>query len=615
MEKPMSGGAGGDAQVAPPDGTVRRQNRPAEDASKGRRQARTSKQKEQPKPKRDVGTDTSGGSAPLHTSRATRKKRPPSTPGGAAASGTAASAPAAVGTARVIAIANQKGGVGKSTTAVNLGACLAEVGRRVLVIDLDPQGNASTGVGIGHSDREVTIYEVLTAGSDMRGAVLETDVPGLAVVPSTIDLAGAEIELVSQFSREARLARALGSVRPEYDFILLDCPPSLGLLTVNALTAADELIVPIQCEYYALEGLGQLLKNVRLVQQNVNPRLRLTGIVMTMFDSRTKLADQVVAEVRAYFGSRVYDSIIPRSVRLAEAPGFGKTILQYDPGSKGAKAYRHLAEELMNKAAGDGLGDLDLTSLGQGVAVQEAPVEETPVEEAPVEAPAVGAAAAGFGPSAPAMEADEDVAEPEDDRGSLDEEAWPDPAGPDILPEDEKAPEPPGDAGSEEADEAGTVGIASVTPAAVERPLSEEQTTPDAGAPGPSPEGSGTASDSDQRPKPAPEGTNTGSWQEVQGEGGEAPASPRVATAETAVPQAFSKTQRLVHIVSDEWEGLGIGPEEDLPREEPGPGRRGSHRSEDEPAAEGDQAPASTQEQHVGKLRRWLFGKSKGGRA
>jgi chromosome partitioning protein len=606
----VSGGAGGDAQVAPPVGTVRRQSRPAEDASKGTRQARTSKDKKQPRRKQTVGTDASGGSAPLHPSRETRKKRPPSTARDAAASGTTASAPAAVGTARVIAIANQKGGVGKSTTAVNLGACLAEAGRRVLVIDLDPQGNASTGVGIGHSDREVTIYEVLTAGSDMRGAVLETDVPGLAVVPSTIDLAGAEIELVSQFSREARLARALGSVRPEYDFILLDCPPSLGLLTVNALTAADELIVPIQCEYYALEGLGQLLKNVRLVQQNVNPRLRLTGIVMTMFDSRTKLADQVVAEVRAYFGPRVYDSIIPRSVRLAEAPGFGKTILQYDPGSKGAKAYRHLAEELLNKAAGDGLGDLDLTDLGQGVAVQETPVEETPVE-----APAVGANAAGFGPGTPAMESDEDVAEPEDDRGSLDEEPWPDPAGADILTEDEKAPEPHGDAGSEEANEAGTVGIASVAPAAEEQPLSDEQPTADAGAPGPSPEGSGTAPDSDQRPKPAPEGTDTGSWQETQGEDGGTPASPRVATAETSVPQAFSQTQRLVHIVPDEWEGLGIGPEEDLPRDEPGPGGRGSHPSEDEPTGEGDQAPASTQEQHVGKLRRWLFGKTKGGDA
>ena len=256
--------------------------------------------------------------------------------------------------ARVIAIANQKGGVGKSTTAVNLGACLAEAGRKVLVIDLDPQGNASTGLGIEHEARKGTTYEILTGQVDVRDALVETDIEGLWALPSTIDLAGAEIELVSQLSREGRLARALEPVRSEFDFILLDCPPSLGLLTVNALTAADELLVPIQCEYYALEGLGQLLRNVRLVQQSVNRRLRLTGIVMTMFDARTKLADQVVAEVRAYFGGRVYHAIIPRSVRLAEAPGFGKPIILYDSDSKGAVAYRHLARELVSRGVGDG---------------------------------------------------------------------------------------------------------------------------------------------------------------------------------------------------------------------------------------------------------------------
>ena len=262
--------------------------------------------------------------------------------------------------ARVIAIANQKGGVGKSTTAVNLGAALAEKGLQVLVIDLDPQGNASTGLGIDHARRRQTVYQVLTAGVSVADAICETSVPGLMAVPSTIDLAGAEIELVSQFSRESRLARALDGVRDRFDVILLDCPPSLGLLTVNALTAASELIVPIQCEYYALEGLGQLLKNVRLVQQNVNPGLRLTGIVMTMFDSRTKLAEQVVNEVRAYFGKRVYDVIIPRSVRLAEAPGYGKPILSYDPASKGAAAYRELAQELVERPR-DGLdGEIDV---------------------------------------------------------------------------------------------------------------------------------------------------------------------------------------------------------------------------------------------------------------
>jgi chromosome partitioning protein len=267
--------------------------------------------------------------------------------------------PAAPGTAprggRVIAIANQKGGVGKSTTAVNVGASLAEAGRRVLVVDLDPQGNASTGLGVDHSERRVTTYDVLVGGVDIREAILETGVGGLYAVASTIDLAGAEIELVSQFSREGRLARALDPVRTEFDFVLLDCPPSLGLLTVNALTAATELLVPIQCEYYALEGLGQLLKNVRLVQQNVNPTLRLSGILMTMFDGRTKLSEQVVTEVRGYFGGRVYDAVIPRSVRLSEAPGYGKPITKYDPSSKGAMAYRRVAAEVLTRPAEDGL--------------------------------------------------------------------------------------------------------------------------------------------------------------------------------------------------------------------------------------------------------------------
>ncbi|MBI4260621.1 MAG: ParA family protein [Actinobacteria bacterium] len=251
---------------------------------------------------------------------------------------------------RVIAVANQKGGVGKSTTAVSLGAALAEAGHRVLVMDLDPQGNASTGLGIRHAARETTVYEVLSAEAPIGEAIVETAVPDLHAIPSTIALAGAEIELVSQFSREMRLAKALEPIRAgHFDFIILDCPPSLGLLTVNALAAADELLVPIQCEYYALEGLGQLLRNVRLVQQNLNPRLRLTGIVMTMFDRRTKLAEQVVAEVRRYFGPRVYDTVIPRTVRLSEAPGFGQPISQYDPSSIGARAYRWLAEEVVER--------------------------------------------------------------------------------------------------------------------------------------------------------------------------------------------------------------------------------------------------------------------------
>jgi chromosome partitioning protein len=255
--------------------------------------------------------------------------------------------PETPGAARIIAIANQKGGVGKSTTAVSLGAALADLGFRILVVDLDPQGNASTGIGIRHDDREVTSYDVIVAESPVTEAIVHSPIKGLDAIPSTIDLAGAEIELVSQFSREGRLKRALEPVREgSYDFIFLDCPPSLGLITINALTAAEELIVPIQCEYYALEGLGQLLRNVSLVQQNINQELRLTGIVMTMFDPRTRLSEQVVDEVRRFFGDLVYDNIIPRTVRLSEAPGFGQPITVYDPKSKGAQSYRDLAEEV-----------------------------------------------------------------------------------------------------------------------------------------------------------------------------------------------------------------------------------------------------------------------------
>jgi chromosome partitioning protein len=310
---------------------------------------------------------------------------------------------------RIIAVANQKGGVGKSTTAVSLGAALAEAGKRVLVVDLDPQGNASTGLGIRHEAREITVYDVLAAEAPIEGAIVPTPVDRLFAIPSTIDLAGAEIELVSQFSRELRLRRALEPLRQgDYDFILLDCPPSLGLLTVNALAAAEELIVPIQCEYYALEGLGQLLRNVRLVQQNVNQQLRLTGIVMTMFDPRTKLSEQVVQEVRRYFGDRVYETIIPRTVRLSEAPGFGQPITVYDPRSRGAQRYRDLAKEVVSKLPAEGplpmLDDLPSVILPEAEApparaprplVRDDDLDETSApadDEGPVQASKVEAA-------------------------------------------------------------------------------------------------------------------------------------------------------------------------------------------------------------------------------
>jgi chromosome partitioning protein len=254
--------------------------------------------------------------------------------------------PAPLELPRVIAIANQKGGVGKTTTAVNLGAALADEGFRVLIVDLDPQGNATTGVGLNPRDVSGSIYNVIMNDAAMDDAIEATAIRNLFVAPATIDLAGAEIELVPQISRELRLKRALDSVRDQFDIMLIDCPPSLGLLTVNGLAAADDVIVPIQCEYYALEGLGQLLRNVALVQANLNPDLDVRGIILTMYDGRTKLADQVVEEVRGYFGSKVYRTVVPRTVRLSEAPSYGQPITVFDPRSSGAKAYRALAKEV-----------------------------------------------------------------------------------------------------------------------------------------------------------------------------------------------------------------------------------------------------------------------------
>ena len=247
---------------------------------------------------------------------------------------------------RIIAVANQKGGVGKTTTTINLGACLAEMGFRTLIIDLDPQGNASTGLGIDNRNVETSMYHVIMHEAPLENCIEPASVKNLFVAPASLDLAGTEIELVPAFSRENRLKRAIELVQDDYDYVLIDCPPSLGLLTVNGLTAATEVLVPIQCEYYALEGLGQLLRNVDLVRRNLNPTLAVSTIVCVMYDARTKLADQVVREVREHFGDKVMRTVVPRTVRLSEAPSFGQPIITFDSSSRGAVAYRMVAQEV-----------------------------------------------------------------------------------------------------------------------------------------------------------------------------------------------------------------------------------------------------------------------------
>ena len=256
------------------------------------------------------------------------------------------------GRRRVMGIANQKGGVGKTTSPPNLAVALALHGNRVMLIDLDPQGNASTGLGVEHSSGTPSVYETLIEGLPLAEvAQLVEGIPNLVCAPATIDLAGAEVELVSLVARENRLQRAIAAYPHPVDYILIDCPPSLGLLTVNALVAAQEVLIPIQCEYYALEGLGQLLRNIDLVKVHLNPQLTLSTILLTMYDKRTKLADQVEQEVRSHFGETVLRSVVPRSVRVSEAPGYGQSVMTYDPGSRGATSYFEAAEEIAMRGA------------------------------------------------------------------------------------------------------------------------------------------------------------------------------------------------------------------------------------------------------------------------
>ena len=253
---------------------------------------------------------------------------------------------------KAIAIFNQKGGVGKTTTNINLGACLAIKGKKVLMLDIDPQGNTTSGIGVQKKNLEYTVYDLLVMDNfDTKKAIIHTSVPGLDIIPASVDLAGAEIELVQIEGRERRLKKSIDKVRDQYDYILIDCPPSLGLLTINSLTAVESVLIPIQCEFYALEGVSQLVSTIDLVKKSLNSKLEIEGVILSMFDGRTNLSVQVVQEVKKYFGSKVYATVIPRNIRLAEAPSYGMAITEYDPKSRGAQAYREFAAEFLEREA------------------------------------------------------------------------------------------------------------------------------------------------------------------------------------------------------------------------------------------------------------------------
>lgn len=251
---------------------------------------------------------------------------------------------------RIISIASQKGGVGKTTTAVNLGACIAQESRNVLIVDVDPQGNATSGLGLNGNTQPRTVYEAIIGHAEIADCIVPTALSSLDMVVAGQSLSGAEVELVGMMARETRLKSCLGQLRDRYDFIIVDCPPSLGLLTVNALTASDSVLIPLQCEYLALEGLTSLLSSIRLVQDHLNPGLRIEGVLLTMYDARLNLSQQVADEARKFFAERVYKTVIPRNVRLSEAPSFGKPIVLYDPHSTGADSYRELAREVLSNA-------------------------------------------------------------------------------------------------------------------------------------------------------------------------------------------------------------------------------------------------------------------------